>query len=180
MTLGSRLPDVLNEFSRTVNVFPSDIVYHVVIGWNDINWAWLLISVWKIDPKLKETTVNYFDLRYHYSIKGYTREDSNSVIQYARNVWASLFSSLDVVWYDCPLHRFFISFFALIKTAVNYKLKLVSHSVRKIQIRLKLPPLISRLPSSSLSLWCWPILSLLSGALFISSRHSSLVICLLT
>ena len=180
MTLGSRLPDVLNEFSRTVNVFPSDRVYHVVIGWNDINWAWLLISVWKIDPKLKETTVNYFESRYHYSIKGYTREDSNSMIQYARNVWASLFSSLDVVWYDCPSHRFFISFFALIKTAVNYKLKLVSHSVRKIQTRFKLPPLISRLRRGSLSLCCWPLLSLLSGALFISSHYSSLFICLLT
>ena len=27
-------------------------------------WAWLIISVWKIEPKSKETTVNYFMLRH--------------------------------------------------------------------------------------------------------------------
>ena len=28
-------------------------------------WAWLKISVWENEPKLKETTVNYFALRHH-------------------------------------------------------------------------------------------------------------------
>ena len=52
---------------------------------------------------LKETTVNYFALRHHWSIEVYTREHSDSVKEYARIVWASLTSSLEVARYDaCP------------------------------------------------------------------------------
>ena len=45
-------------------------------------WAWIIISVWENEAKLKETTVNYL------AIGVYTREHSESVKQYARIVWA--------------------------------------------------------------------------------------------
>ena len=57
-------------------------------------WAWLIISVWQNEPILKETTVNYPKLRHHRSTEESTRENSESVKQYARIVWASLISSL--------------------------------------------------------------------------------------
>ena len=45
----------------------------------------MIISVWKkMGPKLKETTVNNFELRLDWSIEEYTRENSESVKQYAR------------------------------------------------------------------------------------------------
>ena len=45
----------------------------------------MIISVWKkMGPKLKETTVNNFELRLDRSIEEYTRENSESVKQYAR------------------------------------------------------------------------------------------------
>ena len=45
----------------------------------------MIISVWKkMGPKLKETTVNIFELRLDRSIEEYTRENSESVKQYAR------------------------------------------------------------------------------------------------
>ena len=37
-----------------------------------------------MEPKLKETTVNNFELRLDRSIEEYTRENSESVKQYAR------------------------------------------------------------------------------------------------
>ena len=40
------------------------------------------------------------------SIEEYSRVDSESVKQYARIVWASLISSLEVARYDCLPHRF--------------------------------------------------------------------------
>ena len=70
-------------------------------------WAWLIISVWENKPKLKETTVNHFALRHYWWIRVYTcREYGNSVKQYARIVWASLISSLEVARYACLPHRF--------------------------------------------------------------------------
>ena len=69
-------------------------------------WAWLIISVCENEPKSKETTVNYFQLRHHRSIEGYTRESRESVNQYSRIVWASLISSFEVARYDCLLHCF--------------------------------------------------------------------------
>ena len=73
-------------------------------------WAWLIILVWENEPKLKETTVNYFESRHHQSIEEYTRDNSELVNQDARIVWASLLSSLEVsryeyLFYDCPLAR---------------------------------------------------------------------------
>ena len=44
-------------------------------------WAWLIILVWENEPKLKETTVNYFESRHHQSIEEYTRDNSESVDQ---------------------------------------------------------------------------------------------------
>ena len=73
-------------------------------------WARLIISVWDNEPKLKETTVNYFALRHHWSIEEYTREHSESVKRYTRIAWASLISSLKVARYDCLPHRFSLTF----------------------------------------------------------------------
>ena len=57
---------------------------------------------WEHEPKLKETTANYFVSRYHWSIGVYACEHSVSVKQYTRIVRASLtgISSLEVVRYD--------------------------------------------------------------------------------
>ena len=66
-------------------------------------WAWLIISVRVIEPKLKETTVNHFASRHYWWIEVFTWV---RVKQYARIVWASLLSSLEVSGYDCLLHRF--------------------------------------------------------------------------
>ena len=73
-------------------------------------WAWLIISVCENEPKLKETTVNYFVLRYQRSLEEYTRENGEIVIQEARIVWASLTSSLEVTRYDYLSHRFCLTF----------------------------------------------------------------------
>ena len=40
----------------------------------------------------------------------YTRENSELVKQYARIVWASLISSLEVASYDREPHRFYLTF----------------------------------------------------------------------
>ena len=53
-------------------------------------WAWLIISVWENEPKLKETTINYFELRPHWLIKEYTREKSETVKQYTRIEWEDI------------------------------------------------------------------------------------------
>ena len=60
-----------------------------------------MILVWKNEPKLKETAINYFESRHHQSIEEYTRDNSELVNQDARIVWASLISSLEVSRYDC-------------------------------------------------------------------------------
>ena len=67
-------------------------------------------AVWENEPKLRETTVNYFALRHHWSIEVCTREHGESVKQYARIVWASLTSSLEVASYDCFPYRFSVTF----------------------------------------------------------------------
>ena len=51
-----------------------------------ISWNYILLSVTdsfglENEPKLKETTVNYFALRHHRSIEVYTRENSKWVKQ---------------------------------------------------------------------------------------------------
>ena len=70
-------------------------------------WAWLIILVQENEPKLKETTVNYFEFKHHPSIEEYRSDRSELVNQDARIVWASLISSLEVARYDCLPHRFF-------------------------------------------------------------------------
>ena len=44
-------------------------------------------------------------LRHHLSIEEHTRENSESVKLYARIVWTSLKSSLEIARYDCLPHR---------------------------------------------------------------------------
>ena len=48
-------------------------------------WAWLKISVWENEPKLKEATINHFALRHYWWIEVYTCSEQ-SVKQYARIV----------------------------------------------------------------------------------------------
>ena len=62
------------------------------------------VLVWENEPKLKETTVNYFESRHHQSIEEYTRDNGELVNQDAKIVWASLLSSLEVSRYDCLFH----------------------------------------------------------------------------
>ena len=57
-------------------------------------WARLIILVWGSEPKLKETTVNYFEFGHQQSNEEYKRDTSELVNQDARIVWASLISSL--------------------------------------------------------------------------------------
>ena len=73
-------------------------------------WAWLVILVWENEPKLKETTLNYFEFRHQQSIGEYTRDNSELVNQDVRIVWASLISSLEVARYDCLPHHFSLMF----------------------------------------------------------------------
>ena len=66
------------------------------------------VLVLENEPKLKETTVNYFESRHHQSIEEYTRDNGELVNQDAKIVWASLLSSLEVsrydyLFHDCPL-----------------------------------------------------------------------------
>ena len=87
-------------------------------------WAYLIILVRESEPKLKETTVNYFKLRHHRSIEEYTRDNSETVNQDARITWASLMSSLEVARYDCLPHRFSL---ALQPPLFRVKIKKKSH-----------------------------------------------------
>ena len=59
------------------------------------------------EPKLKETTVNYFEFRHHQSVEEYKRDYGELVSQDARIVWVSLISSLKFAKYDCLPHHFF-------------------------------------------------------------------------
>ena len=71
------LPDVLKKFSEIKNLFfLRGSVCDVSISWN-----YILLSVTdnfgqRNEPKLKETTVNYFEFRHHQSIEEYTRDNS--------------------------------------------------------------------------------------------------------
>ena len=86
--------------------------------------AYLIILVRESEPKLKETTVNYFKLRHHRSIEEYTRDNSETVNQDARITWASLMSSLEVARYDGLPHRFSL---ALQPPLFRVKIKKKSH-----------------------------------------------------
>ena len=85
-------------------------------------WAWIIISVWENEPKLKETTVNRFALRHYWWTEVYTcSEHGKSVKLYARIVWASLISSLEVARYDCLPHRFSPTFQPPLFSVENWK-----------------------------------------------------------
>ena len=85
-------------------------------------WAWIIISVWENEPKLKETTVNRFALRHYRWTEVYTcSEHGKSVKLYARIVWASLISSLEVARYDCLPHRFSPTFQPPLFSVENWK-----------------------------------------------------------
>lgn len=101
------IPDVLNRFLRIRNVFFFRSSVWCQYQLNDILLKWIEILVCKNGPKLKDTTINECKLRYHWSIVGYTLDNSESVKQYSRIVWASTISSLRVTRYDCLLHQFF-------------------------------------------------------------------------
>ena len=73
------------------------------------------------EPKLKETTVNYFASRHHWSIEDYTSEKCESVRQYAGTVWASPISSLEDTRYDYLPHRFSLTFQPPQLSLKNYK-----------------------------------------------------------
>ena len=70
----------------------------------------MMILVLENEPKLKETTANYFEFRHQQSIEEYTRDNSELVNQDAIIVWASLISSLEVARYDCLPHHFSLTF----------------------------------------------------------------------
>ena len=68
-------------------------------------WAWLIISVWKNEPKLKETTVNHFGLRHYRWIEVYTcSEHGKSVktIHQNRMSFSYIFSWSCQVWLLTP------------------------------------------------------------------------------
>ena len=94
--------------------------------------VWLMISVWENEPKLKEKTVNHFalrHLRHYWWIEVYTRsEHGKSIKQYARIVWASLISSLEVARYDCLPHRFSPTFQPPLFSVENWKKKAIFNS----------------------------------------------------
>ena len=82
-------------------------------------WVWLIILVWENGPKLKLL---------RRLIEEYTRVNSESVKQYARIVWASLISSLEVARYDCLPHRFSPTFQPPLFSVENWKKKVIFNS----------------------------------------------------
>ena len=102
------VPDVLSKFSKIGNVF---------------FFRW---SVW-CQHQLKLYYIKRNDGKllcvHHWSTEVYTREHSESVKQYARIVWASLISSLEVARYDCLPHRFSPTFQPPLFSVENWKKK---------------------------------------------------------
>ena len=60
-------------------------------------WALLIISVWEIEPKTKETTVNYFALRHYWSIEEWEQWVSKTIRQ-NRMGFSYIFSWSCQVW----------------------------------------------------------------------------------
>ena len=68
-------------------------------------WAWIVISVWENEPKLKKTRVtNHFMLRNHWSIEMSTGEHSESVKKICQNCmgFSYTFSWSYQVWLLAP------------------------------------------------------------------------------
>lgn len=99
-------PNVLNRFSRIGNVFffRCTVRCQYQLKWYSIGIKWN-IGLWKW-ARIKETTINDFELRYHRSVVGYTSEKSEVVKQHSRIVLASLISFLGVARYY-SLSQFF-------------------------------------------------------------------------
>ena len=70
-------------------------------------WAWLIISVWEKEPKLKETTVNHFALRHYWCIHVQWAQWVSKAIRQNRMGFSYIFS-----WrrYDCLPHCFSSTF----------------------------------------------------------------------
>ena len=89
-------------------------------------WAWLIISVWENEPKLKETTVNHFALRHSWWIEVYTcSEHGKSVKLYARTGmgFSYIFSWSCQVWVLTP------PFFPKVSTSLKIEKKVISTRV---------------------------------------------------
>ena len=68
-------------------------------------WAWLIISVWENEPKLKETTVNHFALRHYRWIEVYTCSEHGKSVKTIRQNCMSfsyIFSWSYQVWLLTP------------------------------------------------------------------------------
>ena len=105
------VPDVLSQFFEDRKSFLLQMKCAMSASVEIIFfWAWLIILVWENEPKLKETTVNYFEFRHHQSIEECTRDNSELVNQDARIQWASLISSLEVARYECLPYSFSLTF----------------------------------------------------------------------
>ena len=100
------VPDVLTKFSKIENLFffrgSARCQYQLKLYCLSVTDNFGLGN----EPKLKETTVNYFGFRHQQWIEEYTNDNSESVNQDARIVWASHISSLEVARYDCLPHHF--------------------------------------------------------------------------
>ena len=101
------VPDGLSKFSKiSKSISSSEEVYDVSISWN-----YILLSVTDNFGLGRWAKIERNDgkplrvLRHHLSIEEHTRENSESVKLYARIVWTSLKSSLEIASYDCLPHR---------------------------------------------------------------------------
>lgn len=101
------IPDGLNRYSRIVNVFffrcSVRCQYQLKCYSIGMNWN-IGLQIW---ARIKETTINNFESRYHRSVVGYTPEKSESVKQHSRISQASLIPSFGVTLHDYSLCQFF-------------------------------------------------------------------------
>ena len=72
-------PDVLRKFGEYFLLQMKCMMSASVEG--TFYRAWLMISVWEIEPKLKETTVSYFALRHHWWIEEWEEWVSKAIPQ---------------------------------------------------------------------------------------------------
>ena len=100
------VPDVSSKFSKVGNVLSQMKCMMSVSVEIIFCWAWLIISIWENEPKLNDKLLPVKG--HHRSIEEYKRDNSESVKQHARTVWASLVSSLELARYDLlapPFHN---------------------------------------------------------------------------
>ena len=118
------------NFRRQGVFSPSDEVHDVSIGWN-----YFLLGVtynsglgkWAKIERNDSKPLCVKTLLVDWGV--YTcSEHSESVKQYARIVWASLISSLEVARYDCLPHRFSPTFQPTLFSVENWKKKVIFSS----------------------------------------------------